>query len=121
MLSQFLLMYGECAGRRAPHGRAEARRAPPPHDRALGSPRRAPPSMRLLPLGNFPRQGGARGPSAARRARAFVHSAPSNKRLKLAGALVLKEAVVSCPVGHGTCVHHPCAGERVARSFTAIR
>ncbi len=24
-----------------------------------------------------------------------------NKRLKLAGALVLKEAVVSCPGGHG--------------------
>ena len=26
----------------------------------------------------------------------------SNKRLKLAGAIVLKEAVVSCPDGHGT-------------------
>jgi hypothetical protein len=25
---------------------------------------------------------------------------PPNKRLKLAGALVLKEAVVSCPGGH---------------------
>jgi len=25
-----------------------------------------------------------------------------NKRLKLAGALVLKEAVVSCPAGHRT-------------------
>jgi len=26
---------------------------------------------------------------------------PPNKRLKLPGALVLKEAVVSCPGGHG--------------------
>jgi len=32
---------------------------------------------------------------------AVVLTAPSNKRLKLAGALVLKEAVVSCPGGHG--------------------
>src|SRR5438552_17089403 len=32
---------------------------------------------------------------------AVVLTAPSNKRLKLAGALVLKEAVVSCPAGHG--------------------
>ncbi len=28
-------------------------------------------------------------------------SPPSNKRLKLAGALVLMEAIVSCPDGHG--------------------
>ena len=31
----------------------------------------------------------------------MVSSRP-NKRLKLAGALVLREAVVSCPGGHGT-------------------
>ncbi len=47
--------------------------------------------------------------------------APPNKRLKLAGALVLKEAVMSCPGGHGTFVHWPCAGGRVARSLSAIR
>jgi len=29
-----------------------------------------------------------------------VSTAPPNKRLKLAGALVLKEAIVSCPGGH---------------------
>jgi len=28
-----------------------------------------------------------------------------NKRLKLAGAIVLKEAVVSCPGGHGLSSH----------------
>ncbi len=44
-----------------------------------------------------------------------------NKRLKLAGALVLKEAVVSCPGGHGTFVNCSCAGGRVARSLSAIR
>src|SRR6266516_3546290 len=44
-----------------------------------------------------------------------------NKRLKLAGALVLKEAVGSCPGGHATFVHHSCAGGRVARSLSAIR
>ncbi len=42
-------------------------------------------------------------------------------RLKLAGALVLKEAVVSCPAGHGTFVHYSCAAARVARSLSAIR
>ncbi len=46
---------------------------------------------------------------------------PPNKRLKLTGALVLKEAVVSCPGGHGTFVHRSCAGERVARSLSAVR
>ena len=46
---------------------------------------------------------------------------PPNMRLKLAGALVLKEAVMSCPGGHGTFVHFPCAGGRVARSVDAIR
>jgi len=44
-----------------------------------------------------------------------------NKRLKLAGALVLGEAVVSCPGGHGTFVHSSCAGGRVARSVSASR
>ena len=44
-----------------------------------------------------------------------------NKRLKLAGALVLKEAVVSCPCGHGAFVQYSCAGGRVARSLSAIR
>ncbi len=42
-------------------------------------------------------------------------------RLKLPGALVLKEAVGSCPGGHGTFVHYSCAGRRVARSLSAIR
>ena len=46
---------------------------------------------------------------------------PPNMRLKLAGALVLAENVVSCPVGHGTFVHYSCAGGRVARSLSAIR
>ena len=41
---------------------------------------------------------------------------PPNKRLKLAGALVLKEVVVSCPGGHGMSLHYSCAGGRVARS-----
>ncbi len=38
-------------------------------------------------------------PSQGRSAELF--SPPSNKRLKLAGALVLIEAVGSCPGGHG--------------------
>jgi hypothetical protein len=41
---------------------------------------------------------------------------PPNMRLQLAGALVLKEAVVSCPDGHGTSSTASCAGGRVARS-----
>jgi hypothetical protein len=44
-----------------------------------------------------------------------------NKRLKLAGAIVSKEAVMSCPSGHGAFVHFSCAGGRVARSLSAIR
>ncbi len=44
-----------------------------------------------------------------------------NMRLKQTGAFVPKEAVVSCPVGHGTFVHYSCAGGRVARSLSAIR
>ena len=31
-----------------------------------------------------------------------MRGTPPNKRLKLPGALVLKEVVVSCPGGHGT-------------------
>jgi len=31
-----------------------------------------------------------------------MRGTPPNKRLKLPGALVLKEAVVSCPGGQGT-------------------
>jgi len=43
-----------------------------------------------------------------------------NKRLKLAGALVLKEAVVSCPGGHGLS-STTVAPAGVARSLSAIR
>ena len=44
-----------------------------------------------------------------------------NKRLKLAGTLVLKETVVSCPGGRGAFVQYSCAAGRVARSLSAIR
>ena len=44
-----------------------------------------------------------------------------NKRLKLPGALVQKEAVGSRPDRHGTFVQRPCAGGRVARSLSAVR
>jgi hypothetical protein len=44
-----------------------------------------------------------------------------NMRLKLTGALVLKEAVVSCPGGVLDFVQHPCVTGRVARSLSAIR
>ncbi len=44
-----------------------------------------------------------------------------NKRLKLAGALVLKEAVVSCPDGHGLSSNTVAPGKRVARSLSASR
>ena len=44
-----------------------------------------------------------------------------NMRLKLAGAIVLMEAVGSCPGGHGTSSHSRCAGGSVARSLSAIR
>jgi len=44
-----------------------------------------------------------------------------NMRLKLPGALVLKEAVVSCPSGHGTSSTTCCAGGPLARSLSAIR
>jgi len=46
---------------------------------------------------------------------------PPNKRLKLAGALVSKEAVVLCPWRGTDCVPRPCADRRVARSLSAIR
>jgi len=46
---------------------------------------------------------------------------PPNMRLKLAGAIVLKETVGSCPGGHGTFAHWSCAGGPVARSLSAIR
>ena len=42
-------------------------------------------------------------------------------RLKLAGAVVLKEAVGSCPSGLGTSPSTGCAGGSVARSLSAIR
>jgi len=51
---------------------------------------------------------------------AFVLVQP-NMRLKLADALVLKEAVVSCPGGHGTSSTTRSADEAVARSLSAIR
>ena len=44
-----------------------------------------------------------------------------NMRLKLAGAIVPKEAVGSCPGGHGTSSTASCADEPVARSLSAIR
>ena len=44
-----------------------------------------------------------------------------NMRLKLPGALVLKEAVVSCFSGHGTSSTTCCAGGPLARSLSAIR
>jgi hypothetical protein len=44
-----------------------------------------------------------------------------NMRLKLAGGDRLKGSGVLCPGGHGTFVHYSCAGERVARSLSAIR
>ena len=46
---------------------------------------------------------------------------PPNMRLKLAGALVLKEAVGSYPGGHETFVHYSCADGRVARCLSAVR
>src|ERR1700694_165330 len=55
----------------------------------------------------------------------FLHpppaARPSNMRLKLPGALVLREAVVSCAAGHGTSSSSSSAGGRVARSLSAIR
>ena len=44
-----------------------------------------------------------------------------NMRLKLTGAVVLKEAIVSFPDGHGTSSSTRCADGAVARSLSAIR
>src|SRR5207245_10966901 len=41
-------------------------------------------------------------------------------RLKLTGALVLKEAVVSCPGGHGTFVHHSRAAGGLQRNSSIV-
>jgi len=49
-----------------------------------------------------------------------VGAAP-NKRLKLAGADRLNGTGVLSPWRGTDCVPHPCAGERVARSLSAIR
>ena len=46
---------------------------------------------------------------------------PPNKRLKLAGGDRLKGTGVLCPWRGTDCVHHSCAGKRVARSLSAIR
>ena len=44
-----------------------------------------------------------------------------NMRLKLSGALVLKEAIASCAGGHGLSFNSTARGGRVARSLSAIR
>ena len=44
-----------------------------------------------------------------------------NKRLKLAGADRFKGSGVFVPWRARTVVQHPCAGERVARSLSAVR
>ncbi len=49
------------------------------------------------------------------------YAALPNKRLKLAGADRIKGIGVLCPWRGTDCVHHPCAGKRVARSLSAIR
>ena len=46
---------------------------------------------------------------------------PPNKRLKLTGGDRLKGSGVLCPWRGTDFVPHPCAGERVARSLSAIR
>src|SRR5207247_11191743 len=66
-------------------------------------------------------EGGAEDGPTLEKATGAVKGQPPNKRLKLAGALVLNEAVVSCPGGYGAFVHFSCAGGRVARSLSAIR
>ena len=50
-----------------------------------------------------------------------MKAAPANKRLKLAGALVLEESGVSCPSGHPPSSTIGCADGPVARSLSAIR
>jgi hypothetical protein len=54
------------------------------------------------------------------RPRRCVEQLP-NMRLKLAGALVLKEAIVSSPGWHGASSTTRCADGPVARSLSAIR
>jgi len=44
-----------------------------------------------------------------------------NKRLKLAGGDRCKGSGVLCPWRGTDVVQHPCAGERIARSLSAIR
>ena len=93
---------------------------PTPHGRATDRPRRAPPSMKRLPMGKFSTQRRARSPSYARRPRASVPSAPSNARLELTGALCCGRIAV---------VRHPTpetggrwrARAHCARSSSAIR
>jgi len=46
---------------------------------------------------------------------------PPNKRLKLAGVYRSKGSGVFAPWRARTFVHYSCAGERVARSLSAIR
>jgi len=46
---------------------------------------------------------------------------PPNMRLKLPGALVPKEAIGSCPGGHGTSSTTRCADGAVARTLSASR
>jgi len=46
---------------------------------------------------------------------------PPNKRLKLAGGDRLNGSGVFAPWRAQTVVHYSCAGERVARSLSAIR
>ena len=44
-----------------------------------------------------------------------------NMRLKLAGADRFKGSGMFAPSRARTCVHYSCAGERLARSLSAIR
>ena len=46
---------------------------------------------------------------------------PPNMRLKLAGAIVLRESEWLCPDGHRTSSTARCAGDLAARSLSAIR
>jgi len=45
----------------------------------------------------------------------------SNKRLKLTGGARFKGSGVLCAGAHELSFNHRCAGERVARSLSAIR
>ena len=61
------------------------------------------------------------GPSLISRSLHATKCGQPNKRLKLAGALVLTEAIMSCPDGRGASFTTHCAGGSVARSLSAIR